>query len=111
MPTDADHVATIGENRKLLIFKLAELPEMARGKGVRLQKFKDGGLSDATTLNLKAGLNWIDSQGREWTVTDLGRMDWRTRASWKIATQRVSRRTITSDKSVHAPLNALLIIL
>jgi topoisomerase-4 subunit A len=45
VPETADHVATIGENRKLLIFKLAEVPEMARGKGVRLQKFKDGGLS------------------------------------------------------------------
>ena len=44
VPEDADHVAIIGENRKLLIFKLAEVPEMARGKGVRLQKFKDGGL-------------------------------------------------------------------
>ncbi len=68
---DADHVATVGENRKLLIFKLSELPEMARGKGVRLQKFKDGGLSDATTLNLKSGLTWIDSSDRGWTVTDL----------------------------------------
>ena len=68
---NADHVATVGENRKLLIFKLSELPEMARGKGVRLQKFKDGNLSDATTLNLKAGLNWIDSSGRGWTVTEL----------------------------------------
>ncbi len=71
---NADHVATIGENRKLLIFKLSELPEMARGKGVRLQKFKDGNLSDATTLNLKDGLNWIDSSGRSWNVTDL--MEW-----------------------------------
>jgi topoisomerase IV subunit A len=68
---NADHVATIGENRKLLVFKLAELPEMARGKGVRMQKFKDGGLSDATTFNLKRGLNWTDTSGREWTVTDL----------------------------------------
>jgi topoisomerase IV subunit A len=68
---NADHVATIGENRKLLIFKLSEVPEMSRGKGVRLQKFKDGGLSDATTLNLKAGLNWVDSSGRSWNVTEL----------------------------------------
>jgi topoisomerase IV subunit A len=71
---NADHVATIGENRKLLIFKMSELPEMARGKGVRLQKFKDGQLSDATTLNFKEGLNWIDSSGRSWTVTDL--LEW-----------------------------------
>jgi topoisomerase IV subunit A len=68
---DDDHVATIGDNRKLIIFKLSELPEMTRGKGVRLQKFKDGGLSDACTFNMKAGLTWLDASGRTWTVTDL----------------------------------------
>ena len=71
---DADHVATVGENRKMLIFKLSELPEMARGKGVRLQKFKDGGLSDAAAFNRATGLQWRDSSNREWTVTDLA--DW-----------------------------------
>jgi topoisomerase-4 subunit A len=69
--SDADHVATIGENRKLLIFKLAEVPEMARGKGVRLQKFKDGGLGDAQCFKLKEGLSWMDSSGRSFSVTDL----------------------------------------
>jgi topoisomerase-4 subunit A len=68
------HVATIGDNRKLLIFKLSELPEMTRGKGVRMQKFKDGGLSDARTFRLKEGLTWIDSSGRNFTVTEL--KDW-----------------------------------
>jgi topoisomerase-4 subunit A len=67
----ADHVASIGENRKLVIFKLAELPEMARGKGVRMQRFKDGGLSDARAFKLKEGLTWTDSSGRTFTVTDL----------------------------------------
>jgi len=67
----ADHVAAIGDNRKMLIFKLAELPEMTRGKGVRLQKFKDGGLSDARAFALKEGLTWTDSSGRNFTVTDL----------------------------------------
>ena len=57
VPEDATHVATIGENRKMIIFKLAEVPEMARGKGVRLQKFKDGGLSDARAFKLKEGLS------------------------------------------------------
>jgi topoisomerase-4 subunit A len=71
IPANADHVASVGENRKLVIFKLAEMPEMARGKGVRLQKFKDGGLSDATAFNLKEGLQWVDSSGRGWTVTEL----------------------------------------
>ena len=71
VPDDADHVAAIGDNRKLLIFKRADLPEMARGKGVRLQKFKDGGLADAKVFNLKEGLSWVDSSGRNWNVTDL----------------------------------------
>jgi len=69
-----NHVAAVGDNRKLLIFKLSELPEMTRGKGVRMQKFKDGGLSDARTFNLKEGLSWIDSSGRNFTVTEL--KDW-----------------------------------
>ena len=67
-----DHVACVGENRKVLIFPLAELPEMARGKGVRLQKFKDGGLVDATTFVLADGLSWKDPAGRTRTETDLG---------------------------------------
>jgi topoisomerase IV subunit A len=68
---EADHVAAVGDNRKLIIFKSSELPEMARGKGVRLQKFKDGGLSDACAFKLAQGLTWLDSSGRNWTVTEL----------------------------------------
>ena len=71
VPEDADHVAAVGDNRKMIIFKLSELPEMARGKGVRLQKFKDGGLADAKPFALRDGLSWIDSSGRNWTVTDV----------------------------------------
>ncbi|MBK5934855.1 DNA topoisomerase IV subunit A [Rhodovulum imhoffii] len=66
-----DHVACVGENRKLLVFALDELPEMARGKGVRLQKYKDGGLSDARTFRLEDGLIWRDPAGRTRTETDL----------------------------------------
>jgi len=66
-----DHVACVGENRKVLVFALDELPEMARGKGVRLQKYKDGGLSDATTFTLADGLSWRDPAGRTRTETDL----------------------------------------
>ena len=69
-----DHVAVVGENRKLLVFPLADLPEMARGKGVRLQKYKDGGLSDAMTFDFAAGLTWKDPAGRTRTETDLA--DW-----------------------------------
>jgi topoisomerase IV subunit A len=69
--SNADHVASVGDNRKLNIFKRSELPEMARGKGVRLQKFKDGGLCDACCFNLAEGLTWRDSSDRNWTVTEL----------------------------------------
>ncbi|WP_438273490.1 DNA topoisomerase IV subunit A [Thioclava arctica] len=69
--TSGDHVACVGQNRKLLVFALDELPEMARGKGVRLQKYKDGGLSDATTFTLADGLSWKDPAGRTRTELDL----------------------------------------
>jgi topoisomerase-4 subunit A len=71
IPKGSDHVATVGENRKFLVFPLSELPEMTRGKGVRLQRFKDGGLSDAKAFALADGLTWQDSSERTWTVTDL----------------------------------------
>jgi topoisomerase-4 subunit A len=70
-PTFGDSVAVVGENRKVLVFPLDELPEMGRGKGVRLQKYKDGGLSDATTFTLEAGLSWLDPAGRTRTETEL----------------------------------------
>ncbi len=71
-PVAGDTVAVVGENRKVLVFPLEELPEMTRGKGVRLQKYKDGGLSDATTFVLSDGLSWLDPAGRTRTETDLG---------------------------------------
>ena len=74
-PVAGDHVAAVGENRKVLIFPIADLPEMGRGKGVRLQKYKDGGLSDARTFVLADGLTWLDPAGRTRTVTELD--EWR----------------------------------
>lgn len=71
---DGDHVAVVGDNRKVLVFPLDELPEMTRGKGVRLQKYKDGGLADATTFILANGLTWHDPAGRTRTETVLE--DW-----------------------------------
>ncbi len=71
VPVAGDHVAVVGENRKLLVFPLEELPEMGRGKGVRLQKYKDGGLSDVTTVTLAQGLSWKDGGGRTRTEPDL----------------------------------------
>jgi topoisomerase-4 subunit A len=76
VPAVGDHVATIGENRKLLVFKLDEVPEMSRGKGVRLQKYKDGGISDARVFALKDGLTWKDSAGRTFTVVKPELNDW-----------------------------------
>lgn len=76
VPADGDHVAIIGENRKLLCFPISEVAEMGRGKGVRLQRYKDGGLSDAKTFNLADGLTWLDTSGRTWTVTQADLLEW-----------------------------------
>jgi len=57
-PAEGDMVACIGENRKMLLFKLEDVPEMARGRGVMLQKYKDGGLSDAKVYKKSEGLSW-----------------------------------------------------
>jgi topoisomerase-4 subunit A len=75
-PAQGDSIAVIGENRKLLIFPAAQLPEMARGKGVRLQRYKDGALSDAKTFNLADGLTWRDTSQRVWTVSASDLADW-----------------------------------
>jgi topoisomerase IV subunit A len=68
VPAEGDMVATIGENRKLLVFKLEDVNEMTRGKGTILQRFKDGGLSDIRVFNKKEGLTWLDSAGRTFTL-------------------------------------------
>ncbi|QDP26642.1 DNA topoisomerase IV subunit A [Bradyrhizobium cosmicum] len=72
-----DTVAVIGENRKMLIFPLDQVPEMARGRGVRLQKYKDGGLSDIAVFDAKAGLTWKDSAGREFSATMKELAEWK----------------------------------
>jgi len=71
-----DMVATLGENRKLLLFPLDQIPEMTRGKGVRLQKYKDGGIADMRVFAKAEGLTWMDSSGRSFvrSMTDL--KDW-----------------------------------
>jgi topoisomerase-4 subunit A len=58
IPCDGDHVAVIGENRKLLVFPLDQVPELSRGSGVILQRYKDGGLADAKVFRLADGLSW-----------------------------------------------------
>ncbi len=73
-PADGDTVAVLGENRKLLCFPLAELNEMARGRGVRLQRYRDGGLADARVFTRAEGLVWTDASGRNRVVSELA--DW-----------------------------------
>jgi topoisomerase-4 subunit A len=68
VPANGDHVGVIGDNRKMLIFPLEEVNEMARGKGVRLQRYKDGGLSDVRVFKKSEGLTWLDPAGRTFTL-------------------------------------------
>src|SRR5215210_560254 len=79
VPEASDAVAVVGENRKLLVFPLTELPELARGQGVTLQRYRDGGLSDAIAFRLAEGLSWTlgGETGRVRTETDL--------TSWRAA--------------------------
>jgi topoisomerase IV subunit A len=74
-----DYVAAVGDNRKLVIFPLNELPEMGRGQGVTIQKYKDGGLSDVVSFKLEDGLSWAmgGDTGRTRTETDL--------SPWRVA--------------------------
>ncbi|GAA0394085.1 DNA topoisomerase IV subunit A [Brevundimonas terrae] len=65
MRVTGDHIVTIGDNIKTLIFPIAELPEMGRGKGVRLQNFKQGGLADVAVFNAETGPEWVDGGGRK----------------------------------------------
>ncbi len=73
---DGDQVATVGDNRKMLIFKLEELNEMTRGKGVILQRFADGGLSDVRVFSKKEGLTWLDTAGRTFTLSWADLKEW-----------------------------------
>jgi topoisomerase-4 subunit A len=74
---EGELIASIGENRKLVIFALDQAPEMARGRGVRLQRFKDGGLSDLKTFKAEEGLTWVDAGGRVFTQTIKELANWR----------------------------------
>jgi topoisomerase IV subunit A len=76
VPASGDHVAVIGQNRKLIVFPISQLNQMARGKGTRLQRYKDGGVSDARVFALREGLTWRDSAGRTFTVAKAELKDW-----------------------------------
>ncbi|MGC1882753.1 MAG: DNA topoisomerase IV subunit A, partial [Pseudolabrys sp.] len=74
---DGELVATIGGNRKMVIFPLNQVPEMGRGRGVRLQRYKEKGLSDVTTFTAEVGLTWNDAAGRSFTLPMKELKDWR----------------------------------
>jgi topoisomerase IV subunit A len=76
IPVTGDSVAIIGENRKMLVFPLTEVPELGRGKGVRLQRYKDGGVSDIRVFTLEQGLTWQDASGRSFTRGKLELLEW-----------------------------------
>ena len=70
-------MAIIGENRKLLVFPMAQIPQMGRGRGVRLQRYRDGNISDIRVFKGEDGLTWTDSSGRSFTRTMEELADWR----------------------------------
>jgi topoisomerase IV subunit A len=76
-PVQGEFVAAIGENRKMVVFPIDQVPEMTRGRGVRLQRHKDGGLSDLKTFEVEKGLSWTDSAGRVFNLSLKELTDWR----------------------------------
>jgi len=79
IPAEHDHIAVVGDNRKLVVFALSEMPVLGKGQGVTLQRYRDGGLSDAITLRLEDGLSWAmgGETGRTRTEKDV--------VMWKVA--------------------------
>ncbi|GLK75736.1 DNA topoisomerase 4 subunit A [Methylopila jiangsuensis] len=75
-PAQGDTVAIVGENRKLLLFPLAQVAEMARGRGVRLQRYKDGGVSDVKVFTLAEGFSFVTNSGATWSLKSEDLRDW-----------------------------------
>ncbi|RCW85348.1 DNA topoisomerase IV subunit A [Phyllobacterium bourgognense] len=76
IPISGDSVAIVGENRKMLVFPITDIPELARGKGVRLQRYKDGGVADIRVFVMEQGLTWQDASGRSFTRGKLELLEW-----------------------------------
>ena len=76
-PVNGELAAAIGQNRKMVIFSLDQVPEMGRGRGVRLQRYKEKGLADVTTFKAAEGLSWVDAAGRSFTLPMKELADWR----------------------------------
>ena len=100
---EGELVASIGENRKVVIFRLDQVPDMARGRGVRLQRYKDGGLSDLKTFKAGEGLTWVDAGGRVFTQS------MKELAAWRGNRGDAGRvrpdRFLTNNKFGHLPAN------
>ncbi len=92
-PVDGDMVASVGENKKFLVFALSELPEMSRGKGVAIQKFQSGELADAKVFSRKEGLTWVDRSGRLQTIDD-----WKAYQGKRAQAGRIAPKGFPSNK-------------
>ena len=92
-PVEGDQVAVIGDNGKILVFPLEELPEMARGKGVKLQAYREGGLRDGIVFRAEEGASWIDSAGRtrSWA-------DWRDWSGRRAGAGRLAPRGFPTSR-------------
>jgi topoisomerase-4 subunit A len=90
-PALGDRIATIGENRKLLVFDASELPEMPKGKGVKLQAFKDGGLKDAIAFAASEGLTWTDGAGRVRAVPEWREFEGKRASAGRLAPKGFAR--------------------
>ncbi|PHR93258.1 MAG: DNA topoisomerase IV subunit A [Robiginitomaculum sp.] len=94
-----EKIATIGENRKILIYNVEELPVLGRGKGVRLQKFKDGGLADITTFTALEGLSYLDASSRRNNVSEWQILEGKRAQAGRMAPRGFSRAGVfTMDK-------------
>jgi topoisomerase IV subunit A len=106
-PIEGELVAAIGENRKMVIFAIDQVPEMTRGRGVRLQRHKDGGLSDIKTFEVEKGLSWIDSANRVFNLSLKELSDWRGNRSdaGRLAPKGFPKNNKFGDASARAGAN------
>ena len=86
-----DKLAAIGENRKILVFPIEDVPVMSRGKGVKLQNYKDGGLADIAVFTSEDGLSYVDSAGRRHAVIDWKLLEGKRAGAGRMAPRGFSR--------------------
>ena len=97
---DGELAAAIGANRKMVIFGLDQVPEMGRGRGVRLQRYKEKGLSDVTTFKADDGMSWIDGAGRNFTLAMKELKDWRGN---RADAGRIAPKGFPKNNKFHSP--------